>query len=104
MEGPEAGVYYRGKSEIGENKTDVEVALPYYVDKLATDFTVHITPIYNGNVRTLNASEVEHNKFTVYGESGPFSWVVHGKRSSINIEPNKEDITLRGTGPYKWIE
>ena len=104
LEGPEAGVYYRGKAEIPKGQTSVEVTLPDYIDALATDFTVHITPIYNGTVRTLNASEIENNKFTVYGSAGPFSWLVNGKRSSIEIEPNKADVNLKGEGPYRWIE
>ena len=104
MEGPEVGIYYRGKSEIVNGLDQVTIMLPDYVDKFATDFTVHITSIYNGKVRTLNSSEVENNQFTVYGEPGPFSWIVHGKRGSVIAEPNKADVTLMGTGPYKWLE
>jgi hypothetical protein len=42
LEGPEAGVYYRGKSEIVNNDF-VEIILPDYVDLLATEFTIQIT-------------------------------------------------------------
>jgi len=80
------------------------IELPSYVSALATELTVQITPIYHGKVRTLNASEVENNQFTVYGENGPFHWLVHGKRGDIDqIEPYKKDVDVKGLGPYKWI-
>ena len=104
LEGPETGVYYRGKSQIEESNDNITIELPDYVDSFATDFTVHITPIYNGKIRVLNSSEVENGEFTVYGESGSFSWIVYGKRGSINVEPNKTEVQLKGQGPYKWIE
>jgi len=46
LEGPEGGVYYRGTSEITNNKY-VEIELPHYVSCLANDFTIIITPICN---------------------------------------------------------
>jgi hypothetical protein len=46
LEGPEVGVYYRGKGEITNNEF-VEISLPDYVTNLATDFTVQISPIHN---------------------------------------------------------
>jgi hypothetical protein len=60
LEGPEAGVYYRGKGEITNNEC-VEVVLPHYVEKLAYNFTVQVTPIYGNKMVTLNASEVENS-------------------------------------------
>jgi len=106
LEGPEAGVYYRGKGEI-VNGSFVEVQLPSYVGALCTDLTVQITPIYDGIVKTsmLCASEVDTaaNTFTVHGENGRFNWLVHGKRGDVTVEPNKADVTVRGDGPYKYI-
>jgi hypothetical protein len=102
LEGPEAGVYYRGEQEI-LNGSEVEIELPYYVDSLATNFTVQVTPIYNGKIRTFNSSRVVNNKFTVYGESGPFAWLVHGKRGNVNVDPNKNDVIVNGDGPYKYL-
>jgi len=101
QEGPEAGVYYRGEAEIIEDK--VEISLPDYVDRLATEFTVHITPIYTGKNRLLNSSKVKNGKFTVYGEPGEFTWIVYGKRLDINVEPRKNSVNVKGDGPYKWI-
>ena len=103
LEGPEAGVYYRGKGEI-ENDTSVTIYLPYYVSALATNFTIQVTPIYNGNnVANYSVSEIIDNKFTVYGENGKFYWIVHGSRSEINVDPDKSSVEVKGTGPYLWI-
>jgi hypothetical protein len=63
-----------------------------------------LTPIYDGSSKIYSPSEVENNKFEVYGESGSFFWVVYGKRESIQTEPLKSQTTLCGDGPYKWIQ
>ena len=103
LEGPEAGVYYRGKGVINDN-ISVDIALPDYVDKIATNLTVQITPIYdNTSLKTYNVSEVKDNKFTVYGVNGSFFWYVIGKRNEINVEPLKSKVQVKGTGPYKYI-
>jgi len=85
-----------------------EISLPDYVDALATDFTVHVTPMYDDEheprFTALCASDAVNGKFTVCGkEPGPFSWVVYGKRSNVEVEPNKSDVTLHGDGPYTWL-
>jgi hypothetical protein len=46
---------------------------------------------------------VKDGKFKVIGENGEFYWLVHGKRSNINVEPNKNEIEVKGEGPYKYI-
>lgn len=100
LEGPESGVYYRGKAEI---KTDsIVIDLPSYADKLATDFTIQLTPI--GKYLKLYTTEVENGKFTVYGKPGKFYWYVTGKRSTIEVEPLKSKNTLKSVGPYTWLE
>jgi len=100
LEGPEAGVYYRGVGKIFEDcKTDVY--LPDYLFNLAYDFTVQITPI-GLPIRTLVTSKVD-GKFTVYGDPGEFFWTVFGKRENIEIEPNKSNTFVNGSGPYRWI-
>jgi hypothetical protein len=104
LEGPEAGVYYRGKGEI-ENNESTTIILPEYVETLANDLTVQITPIYNGaTLITYNVSEVVNNQFKVFGKNGKFFWIVHGKRQSIDVEPFKKDIQVKGDGPYKWFQ
>ena len=103
LEGPEAGVYYRGKGEIENNKSTT-ILLPDYVDALACEFTVHITPIFNSKTSNkYNAGTISNNQFTVYGENGKFFWIVYGKRSQIQVEPLKSNVVIKGDGPYKWI-
>ena len=104
LEGPEVGVYYRGKSEI-TNDESVAINLPDYIPGWAYDFTVTVTGIYDGKLKLYNASEVdESGSFTVYGENGKFSWVAIGKRGDVNAEPYKNEIVVKGDGPYRWIE
>ena len=104
LEGPEAGVYYRGKDEI-VNHLCKTVELPDYVSTLATDFTVQITPIYNEQHDNshLRVTEVENNQFTVYGNNGKFFWNVYGKRHDVEVEPFKNKVEVKGQGPYKWL-
>jgi hypothetical protein len=104
LEGPEAGVYYRGEGKITNNEF-VVIELPDYVNNLTTFLTVQLTPIYDGNPnkKPLHVSRVLENKFTVYGENGEFFWTVFGKRFDIIVEPNKSDVNVSGDGPYKWI-
>jgi hypothetical protein len=107
LEGPEAGVYYRGKGEI-VNGEYVEIHLPDYFGTLCKDgddATIQITHIYDGKVKVFSASEVnlETNTFTVYGENGRFNWLVNGKRGNIRVECDKSSTNVRGDGPYKYI-
>ena len=125
LEGPESGVYYRGKGEI-TNNYNTTIMLPDYVEKLATDFTIQITHIYDGSsspeplqsvvkgeqgnslakeckTKTYSASEITNNVFSVYGENGKFYWMVHGKRGDITIEPLKSETSVKGSGPYLWM-
>ena len=89
LEGPEMGVYYRGKDSI-INNTSVAITLPEYVSVLAFDFTIQITPIYDGTPKTVyQVSEIVENQFTVYGDNGSFYWIVYGKRGDIIVEPDK---------------
>jgi hypothetical protein len=99
IEGPEAGVYYRGKAEITNNQ-QVEIELPNYVSTLAYEFTVNLTPVYDGKLHLLSTSLVENNKFNVYGDNCFFFWTVYGKRFDIDVEPIKTQVTVKGDGPY----
>jgi hypothetical protein len=102
LEGPEAGVYYRGVGEI-TNNVSTTIELPHYVSNFATDFTIQITPIYNGKINVLNSSEVLNNAFIVYGENCKFYWNVFGKRLDIEVEPLKTEVDVKGDGPYLYI-
>jgi hypothetical protein len=112
LEGPEAGVYYRGKNKITNNKNTI-IELPYYVDRLAYDFTISVTPIYNDDFSdseekekeqiSLGCSCVKNNKFKVYGKNCDFYWIVYGKRDNVNVEPLKALTNVKGDGPYKYL-
>ena len=95
LEGPEGGVYYRGK---GEAPTTIQ--LPNYATHIASDFTVQVTPI--GSPRMMSASEVSpEGTFRVYGE-GKFHWNAIGERVALDPEPLKTDVTIHSVGPYSW--
>ena len=104
LEGPEAGVYYRGTSEI-INQHSITILLPDYVANVATDLTIQLTPIYNekSDNSRLRTSKVINNQFTVYGSNGEFFWTVFGKRNHIQVEPYKNSVQVKGSGPYQWI-
>jgi hypothetical protein len=105
LEGPESGIYYRGTSEIQEEQECTTINLPDYVSSFATDFTITLTPIYNGKITTLSASEVNNNSFRVYGDSPcKFYWYVYAKREDIIVEPLKQGVSVKGDGPYKYIQ
>ena len=105
LEGPEAGVYYRGRGEIRAGEASTRIELPLYTHALATDFTVQITPIYSGTgIGTgYAATEVESCSFTVYGSPGRFYWHVYGRREVIDVEPLRAAVTMQGDGPYRWL-
>jgi hypothetical protein len=106
LEGPEAGVYYRGRAEIAAGADSTTVSLPDYVHKIASDFTIQITPIYTPEASTgriLAASETDGKTFSVHGMPGPFYWSVHGRRLSVEVEPLKATVQLKGDGPYTYL-
>jgi len=106
LEGPEAGVYYRGKGLMKTGKHKTVIKLPEYTS-VFKDFTVHITCV--GFPVLFGASEVENNEFTVYSNipvqrETYFNWVVYGTRNSIETEPLKNSVTVEGSGPYLWVK
>ena len=103
IEGPEAGVYYRGRGEITNHEYTV-IELPAYVQHIATNITIQISDIYDGyQLKTYNSGPVIGNTFKVYGPNGNFYWIVHGTRLEIDVEPYKEKTIVKGDGPYKWV-
>ena len=106
LEGPEAGVYYRGESTI-ENNQSVVVKLPDYVSSFATNFSINITPIYSDDSDeniVYKTSRVKDNAFTVHGKNGSFYWIVYGQRGKVDVEPKKSEVQVSGDGPYKYIK
>jgi len=104
LEGPEAGVYYRGKGIITNNEY-VKINLPEYVKYIGSNYTINITRIYSGTKtnETYETSEIENNSFTVYGTNGSFYWIVYAERLKIETEPDKKEVKLRGDGPYTYL-
>jgi hypothetical protein len=98
LEGPEAGVYYRGEAEITNNES-VEIELPEYT-KTFSNMTTHVTPMDKYNEYYCIVSE---NKVRVHGSNGRFSWYVFAKRQNIDTEPYKNNVNINGDGPYKFI-
>jgi hypothetical protein len=112
LEGPEAGVYYRGTASIPADVNFVELRLPYYVDALATEFTVQVTPVIENEeeffIPSLAVTRVTLGKFKVYKTSrntfpSTFDYLVFGKRVDIEVEPEKSKVVVKGQGPYTWL-
>ena len=97
LEGPEAGVYYRGK-----DIAPTTIKLPEYATKIADNFTVQITPI--GQPRLIAPTEVNEDGFFDVMGDGKFHWHVTGRRLEIDPEPNKDSIVVNRWGPYTWNE
>jgi hypothetical protein len=79
LESPDSGVYYRGEGEIINNEY-IKIILPEYVSRIASNFTIQITCIYDGNDEYINhkVSKINDNNFLVYGKNSKFYWSVHG--------------------------
>jgi hypothetical protein len=121
LEGPEAGVYYRGTSFILPEADFIEITLPNYVDTLANNFTVHVTPVTDqASDVILSASRFIGGKFKVYQKKTTwkkvwqrlkktpakpqyFDYIVFGKRASLETEPLKALVEVKGQGPYTWL-
>jgi hypothetical protein len=105
VEGPEAAVFYRGRTAVLEGSRMIE--LPSYVNALAHHFTVHATPEMGKGPRFVqtNVSPVHNGIFTVYvSEPCIVNWLVYGTRRDIElqVEVKKNAIEVKGDGPYKW--
>lgn len=109
LEGPEAGVYYRGRGVIEQRSLHSTIVLPHYVPHIANDFTIQITAIGTHPI-TLAVTDVnERGQFTVSLDSAKdtpqsFFWEVMGTRQSIDTEPLRSSVHVRGDGPYTFIE
>jgi len=113
LEGPEAGVYYRGEGVIPTSMAYTIITLPSYSNALATTYTIHVTGKIGriGNIGNIGkdisihsyrTTRVVDGAFTVYGPPGAFFWHAYGRRHTIITEPRKEDVMLRGDGPYRY--
>jgi hypothetical protein len=110
LEGPEAGVYYRGIGKINENEKMTIINLPNYVDAFAKDLQAIVSLICDDgeNMCNLCVSTVSNGSFKVFrnpilNSDTHFNWIVTGKRNDIVVEPYKNDVIVKGDGPYKYI-
>lgn len=108
LEGPEGGIYYKGTARVTDGNS-ISISLPDYCRNFGYEYTIHVTAIYNESYlhksflrSSYNASLVTNNQFTVHGPNGEFQWVVIGKRMDIDAEIKKDDIAIKGQGPYLY--
>jgi len=112
LEGPEVAVFYRGTGELSHGRA--VISLPSYFDSLtcAEGRTVQLTNIGGFDriaVQDSQAGIFDHNAFTVISDnpnsSQKFHWEVKAIRADgtkLVVEPRKEDIEVRGDGPYTY--
>ena len=104
LEGPEAGVYYRGSAVTnGEGRATVQ--LPVYTAAF-TDFTVHLTP--QSSMTQFCSSPVGPDSYFHIETKVPgvhMNWLVHALRAPVNAEPLVSEVTVLGAPdtPYRWI-
>ena len=103
LEGPEAGVYYSGEGIIDLYSVSREIVLPNYVKHIANNFTIQITSVNSNNSFYTSRVNEENGTFKVFGKPGEFFWHVYGTRQTIEVEPLKKYVNIKGSGPYKWI-
>jgi hypothetical protein len=106
VEGPEAGVYYRGTGTIAKNETTTIIDLPAYVSKLVTDFFLQITMI--SETQAYKAGPIQDNRFPVTikepaKQDISFFWLAIGCRESLETEVLKTQANCQGQGPYQWL-
>ena len=101
VEGPENPIYYRGVATVSGGRA--EVTLPAYASRIGSQFTVQLTPIYDGAIKSYAATEVQDGKFTIVGnEDGRVFWIAHALRNAIEVEPLKCNVNRHFFGPYTW--
>lgn len=101
LEGPEIGVYYRGRAKISASGMK-RIALPSYFEALTLDEdrTVLLTPIAvpPRKASVLSATYPVNGSFEVYGDKGEeFFWEVKAVRSDVGrLEVEIDKLELRG--------
>jgi hypothetical protein len=105
LEGPEAGVYYRGQHVIPPSSESVVVDLPEYV-RAFNSFTVQVTKVVRGaaDLSLYGVSDVFDGKFKIYGSPGKYNYTVNAKRLDVEVEPSVSGKQVKSQGPYTWFE
>lgn len=117
LEGPEAGVYYRGQGQLDGGW--VEVKLPDYFESLCAEEgrSVQLTCIADDPADewcpVLHATYPKGGRFYVGLGSGMiindqrFWWEVKAVRKDVaptNVEPTKDSVEVMGSGPYRYYK
>lgn len=108
LEGPEAGVYYRGQVTIPAGEVSVTVSLPDYAVKLIKDATVQLTAIDHFEAVAVSPVDAATGKFAVklkgvHPVDTQFYWHVTGKREDVAVEVAKDGVQKLGSGPYTYL-
>jgi hypothetical protein len=76
---------------------------------LSKEFTIHVNSIVEFDNEDFKfsqvlSSKVKDGKFKVYSNNPcKVHWLVFGKRFDIKVEVNKDEVQVKGQGPYRWI-
>lgn len=109
IEGPEAGVYYRGKGITGADGTALVHLPDYFTDLCEVDTaTIQLTQIGRPIPISLSADEVtDAGAFTVYANPGTkFHWLVMAERKDCEKlvpEVDKSEVEVGRLGPYTYF-
>jgi hypothetical protein len=118
LEGPEAGVYYRGVAQLDE-RGRATVELPSYFEAATRQDgrTVQVTallpdeePEYDEDAAPgpVAASLPREGRFRIRGPRlTRVSWLVHAERADVpelEAEPLRSAVQVTRWGPYTWIE
>lgn len=114
LEGPEAGVYYRGSAKLNNGK--VAIKLPTYFEALTckTERTIILTHIDGFDklmVKKINGQKIKNGEFIVASDnpasSQEFDWEVKAVRNDVEplvVEPSKSEVEVCGQGPYTFAK
>jgi len=114
LEGPENAVFYKGKASLKNGRAMIQ--LPNYFEALTRKEgrTIILTAIngFDGlAVKQNKGVEIHKGKFEVYSNNAQstqtFYWEVKAVRGDVALlktEVNKNAATLKGYGPYTYLE
>lgn len=109
LEGPEAGVYYRGEARCDDD-CRAEVTLPDYFTALVQpgSVSVQVTAVLeneDSGFGAVAATRVKDGAFIIRSELAgqAVAWRVEAKRVDIEVEPLRKNTLVDGFGPYRYV-
>ncbi len=112
LEGPEAGVYYRGTAKLQHGRAVIR--LPDYFEQLTRQEgrTVQITNVDGFDILAVQTQEgrtIANGTIIVASRNRrsnqSFDWAVYALRSDVaelTVEPLKSEVSVLGVGPYTY--